>query len=71
MFRSNSNWKQNRPTRKNKVYKDSLRNNLEEFIRSNKLILKLLQRFRNKKQNELTEEVNTISLYANNEIYIQ
>lgn len=24
-----------------------------------------------KKQNELTEEVNTISLYANNEIYIQ
>ena len=39
----------------------------KEFIKNNKLILKSLQRFRSKKHNEFTKEVNKIALSANND----
>ena len=36
--------------------------NYKEFIKNNRLILKSQQRFRSKKQNVLTEEVDKIAL---------
>ena len=49
---------------KDKTDVDSLRGNYKEFINSNKLILKLQQRFRSEKHNVFTEEVNKIVLSA-------
>ena len=50
---------------------DSLRENHKEFIKNNKLILKLQQRFTNEKHNVFTEDVNKISLSANDDKRIQ
>ena len=56
---------------KNKVDAESLRENHKEFSKDNKLILKSQQRFRSKKQNVFTGEVNEIALSANDDKRIQ
>ena len=55
----------NNPTRKKK--KGSLKENHKEFIKNNRKILKSQQRFKSKKPNVFTEEVNKIALSANND----
>ena len=45
----------------NKIEEDSLNEDKKEFIENNKLILKIQQRFKIKKQNVFTEEINKIS----------
>ena len=50
---------------------DNLRESHKEFIKNNKLILKSQQRFRSKKYNVFTEEVNKTELSANNDKRIQ
>ena len=52
---------------KNKLDKDSLRENYKEFIKNNRLILKSLQKFRVEKHNVFTEEVNKIVLTDNDD----
>ena len=52
---------------KNKLDADSLIENRKEFIKNNKLLLKLQQSFRDEKHDVFTEEVNKIALSANNE----
>ena len=44
---------------------DSLRENHKEFKKNNKFIVKSKQRFRSKKNNVFTEEINKIALSAN------
>lgn len=46
---------------------DSLKENLKEFIRSNVFTLKSRKRFRRKKHNIFTQEVNKIVLSTNND----
>ena len=50
---------------------DSFRENHKEFIKINRLILKLQQRFRSEEHNVFTEEVNKISLGTNDDKSIQ
>ena len=50
---------------------DGLRANHKEFIRKNRLTLKRQQRFRSQKYNSFTEEVNKITLSANDDTRIQ
>ena len=45
----------------------NLRKNYKEFIKNDKLVLKSQQRFRIRKHNLFTEEVNMITLSANND----
>ena len=71
MFIFNLTSKWNKPSRKEWLNVDILRENRKEFIENSKLILKLQQRFRNEKQNVFTEEVNKIALSANNDKIIQ
>ena len=52
---------------KNKLDADSLIENHKEFIKNNKLLLKLQQSFRDEKHDVFTGEVNKIALSANNE----
>ena len=47
---------------KNNVHVESLKESHREFIKNNKLILKLQQRFRNEKHDVFTEDVNKILL---------
>ena len=56
---------------KNEVDVDSLQENLKEFIKNSKLILKSQQIFKSKKDNVFTEEVNKIALNANDVKRIQ
>ena len=51
---------------KNKFDTDSLRENLKEFIKNDKLILKLQQRLKSKKHNAFIDEVKKLVLSANN-----
>ena len=44
---------------------DHIKENHNEFIRNNKSILKTLQRFKSKKYNVFTEEINKIYLSSN------
>ena len=46
---------------KDKIEADSLNEDKKEFIENNKLILKTQQRFKIKRQNGFTEEINKIS----------
>ena len=55
---------------KNNLNVDNIRENHNEFIKNNKLILKLQQRFWSKKHNVFTEEVNKIALSANRNLCI-
>ena len=45
----------------------SLRENHKEFIKNNKLILKLQQRFTSEKHYVFTEEVNKIAMIGNDD----
>ena len=45
----------------------NLKDDNKEFIKNNKLILKTQQRFRSKKHNEFTEEINKIALSSNDD----
>ena len=54
-----------------KIDVDSLKNDHKEFIKNNKLILKIQQRFRSERHNVFTEEVNKIALSANDDKRIQ
>ena len=47
---------------KNKIDVDSFKEDNNEFIKNNKLILKTQQRFRNEKHNVFTEEIHEIAL---------
>ena len=53
------------------MYVDSLKEDHIEFIKKNKLILKPQQRFRSKKHNVFTEEINQIALSLNDDKRIQ
>ena len=53
------------------VNTESLRENHNEFIKSNKLILKTQQRFKNEKHNVFTEKVNKIALSSHCDKIIQ
>ena len=55
----------------NQLAVDSLRENHEEFTKNNKSILKLQQRFRNKIHDAFSEQVNKITLSANDDKRIQ
>ena len=52
-------------SRNNKLDMNSLRENHEEFIKNNKLILNSQQRIRSEKHNVFTEKVNKVALSAN------
>ena len=52
---------------KNKVNTESLRENRKEFIKNNKLILKIHQRFKSETHNVFTEEINKIALSSNDD----
>ena len=56
---------------KYKVKRDSICENLKEFIKSNRLIIKSQQRFRSQKLHVFTEEVDKIALSANDDKRIQ
>ena len=45
--------------------------NNKQFIKNKKLILKTQQRFRSKKHNVFTEEINSIALSSNDDKRIQ
>ena len=47
---------------KNDIETDSLRENHRELIKNNRILLRSQQRFRSKKHNIFTEEVNKIAL---------
>ena len=52
---------------KNKIDISSLKKDNEEFIKSNKLILKTQQRFKSGRHNVYVEEVNKVDLSSNND----
>ena len=52
---------------KNKIDKESIKENHKEFIKNNKSILKIQQRFKSQKHSVFTEEINKIALSS--EIY--
>ena len=56
---------------KQKVNTESLRENLNEFIKNNKLILKTQQRFKSERHNVFTEEIKKIALSPNDDKRIQ
>ena len=45
--------------------------NLKEFIKNNKLILKTQQRFKSKRHNVFTEEINKVALSSNGDQRMQ
>ena len=67
MFRSNSTWKWNKSSRKDKIGVESLRENHKELIKSNRLILNTQQRLAFTDDIVFTEEVKKIALSANND----
>ena len=52
---------------KNKIYIDSIK----EFIKNNKLILKIQRRFKSERHTVSTEEINKIALSSNDDKRIQ
>ena len=46
---------------KNQIYGDSVKEDHQEYIKTNKLILKIQRRFRSEKQNVFTKEINEIA----------
>ena len=46
---------------------DNLKENHKEFIKNNRLVLKSQQRFRSKKYNAFTDEINNIALSGNDD----
>ena len=56
---------------KNRIDVDILKKVHQEFIKNNKLILKLQQIFRKEKQNDFTDQINKIALSSNDDKRIQ
>ena len=56
---------------KNKIDTDSIKENHKEFIKNNKLILKIQRRFKSERHNIFTEEINKIALSLNDDKRIQ
>ena len=56
---------------KNKVGIDNIKKDLEEFIRNNKSILKIQQRFKSERHNVFTQEINKIALSSNDDKRMQ
>ena len=56
---------------KNKTNIDSIKENHKEFIKNNISILKTQQRFKSKRHNICTEEINKIALSSNHDKRIQ
>ena len=56
---------------KNKIDVDRIKENLKEFIRINKSILKTQQRFKSERHNVFTEDINKMSLSSNNDKRMQ
>ena len=56
---------------KNKVGIDNIKKDLEEFIRNNKSILKIQQRFNSERHNVFTQEINKIALSSNDDKRMQ
>ena len=51
--------------RKKKIDVDSLKEDPKDFVKDNKLISKTQQRFKSKRHNDFTEEINQIALSSN------
>ena len=56
---------------KNKMDIDSIKENHKEFIKNNKSILKIQQRFKSERHNVFTEEINKIALSSNDDKRMQ
>ena len=56
---------------KNKIDVDRIKENLKEFIRINKSILKTQQRFKSERHNVFTEDINKMSLSSNDDKRMQ
>ena len=56
---------------KSRIDVDILKKVHQEFIKNNKLILKLQQIFRKEKQNDFTDQINKIALSSNDDKRIQ
>ena len=56
---------------KNNVDVDSLKEDQKEFIKHNKLILKILQRLRTETYNAFTEEINKTAITSNDDKRVQ
>ena len=54
-----------------KIDIDSIKENHKEFIKSNKSILKIRQRFKSERHNVFTEEINKIALISNDDKRMQ
>ena len=50
---------------KNKIEKESIKKNQKEFIKNNKSILKIQQKFKSEKHSVFTEEIEKIALSSN------
>ena len=56
---------------KNKMDIDSIKENHKEFIKNNKSILKIQQKFKSERHNVFTEEINKIALSSNDDKRMQ
>ena len=56
---------------KNKIDVDRIKENLKEFIRINKSILKTQQRFKSERHNVFTEDINKMALSSNDDKRMQ
>ena len=56
---------------KNKIDIDSIKESHKEFIKNNKLILKIQQRFESERHNVFIEEINKIALSSNDDKRMQ
>ena len=51
--------------KKNKITIDGIKENCKEFIKNNKSVLQIQQRFKSETHNVFTEEINKIALISN------
>ena len=56
---------------KNKIEKESIKKNQKEFIKNNKSILKIQQKFKSERHNVSTEKINKIALSSNDDKRMQ
>ena len=58
-------------TKKNEIDKDIIKESFKKFVKNNKSIFKIQQRFKSERHNVFTEEVNKITLKSNDDNKIQ
>ena len=71
LFRSNWTCAWNKLYRKNKIDIDSIKEIHQEFIKNNKSILKIQQRFKSERHNVFTEDITKIALSSNDDKRMQ